>query len=163
MSDHPSNHGPLRIGVISDTHGLLHPKVPGIFEGVEHILHAGDIGPASIVMQLEKLAPVTAVLGNNDFGLNYQETERIRLADRDFFVRHIVDVHAPHEWLLGLTAPKPDVVVFGHSHKPHNQMVGDTLFLNPGYAGKPRFNLSRSVAILQCHAKEMQVSFVPLD
>jgi putative phosphoesterase len=157
------NQATVRIGVISDTHGFLDPQVHRIFEGVEHILHAGDIGPSALIFELENIAPVTAVLGNTDSGLHYRETERVQLIGRDFLVHHIVDVHALPQTVQGLTANPPDVVVFGHSHKPHQQQLGRTLFLNPGYAGKPRFNMPRTVAVLREDGGALQVDFVPLD
>lgn len=157
------NHPTVRIGLISDTHGYLDPQVYRIFEGVEHILHAGDIGPHALILELESIAPVTAVLGNTDSGLHYRETERVKLIGRDFLVHHIVDVHAPQQALQQLTANAPDVVVFGHSHKPHQQQLGRTLFLNPGYAGKPRFNMPRTVALLSEDRTTLKVDFVPLD
>ena len=152
----------MRIGVISDTHGYLDPRIRHIFRGVEHILHGGDIGPTSLILELERIAPVTAVLGNTDVGLDVRETERVELNSRKFLLHHIVDVGAPERVLGRATQEKPDVVVFGHSHKPHEQMISGILFLNPGYAGKPRFDLPRTVAILECDPTNLRVEFVPL-
>lgn len=153
----------MKIGVISDTHNHFDPKIPGIFKGVEHILHAGDIGLPWVIMELENIAPVTAVLGNNDAGLHYKETEIVELANRKFLVHHIVDAHRPAEALRRrMEQDRPDVVVFGHSHKPFNLIIGRTLFFNPGYAGKPRFGQPRSVAILHCGEKEMVAEFKEL-
>jgi hypothetical protein len=143
----------MKIGVISDTHNHFDPKIPELFAGVDHILHGGDVGLPWIILELESIAPVTAVLGNNDEGLHYGETEVIELGGRKFLVHHIVDVHRPAEPLQRRIArEKPDVVVFGHSHKPFNETIGKTLYFNPGYAGKPRFGQPRSVAILHCDA-----------
>jgi putative phosphoesterase len=153
----------MRIGVISDTHGLLDPRIKSLFAGVEHILHGGDIGPTSIIDALEKIAPVTAVLGNTDAGLEYRETEIVTLAGRKFIIHHIVDVHEPAEGIKDrIEREEPDVVVFGHTHKPHSSTIGKTLFFNPGYAGKPRFNLPRSVAILHCDADGIRPEFKSL-
>jgi putative phosphoesterase len=147
----------MRIGVISDTHNHLDPKLPQLFAGVDHILHGGDVGLPWIILELESIAPVTAVLGNTDEGLHYKETEVIELGGRKFLVHHIVDVHRPAEPLRRRIArEKPDVVVFGHSHKPFNQAIGKTLYFNPGYAGKPRFGQPRSVAILHCDTKGLR-------
>ena len=78
------------------------------------------------------------MLGNNDAGLSFKETEVVQLAGRKFLVHHIVDVHRPSETLQRrITRERPDVVVFGHSHKPFNEAIGGTLYFNPGYAGKP--------------------------
>ncbi len=141
----------MKIGVISDTHGHLDRKVLTLFEGVEHILHGGDIGYPSILLELEYVAPVTAVLGNNDAGLDFNETEVLTLGGRKFLVHHIVDVRSPHETIKRrIFKERPQVVVFGHTHKPFCETIDDVLYFNPGYAGKPRFNLERSVAILNC-------------
>jgi putative phosphoesterase len=153
----------VKIGIISDTHGHLDPKVAGLFNGVDHILHAGDIGYASIILELEHIAPVTAVLGNNDAGLNFKETEVIQLAGRKFLIHHILVPAAPHDGIQPrLARENPDVVVFGHSHQPHCQTIGRTLYFNPGYAGKPRFNQRRTVAILHCGPDGMREEFFGL-
>ena len=158
-----SHHEPdrhLKIGVISDTHDFFDPKIPAIFHGVDHILHAGDVGLPWILLQLEDIAPVTAVMGNTDVGLHYKETEVVLLAGRKFLVHHIVDIHNPSETLQRRTIrEKPDVIVFGHSHKPFNQTIGGILYFNPGYAGKERFGHPRSVAILHCNEKEIRAEF----
>jgi putative phosphoesterase len=141
----------MKIGVISDTHGHFDRKIPKLFAGVDHILHGGDIGFASIILELEDIAPVTAVLGNNDLGLDFNETEVVELGGRKFLVHHIVDVRNPSETVKRrVIRENPDVVVFGHSHKPFCETINRTLYFNPGYAGKARFNLERSVAILHC-------------
>ena len=153
----------MKIGVISDTHDYLDPKIPELFSGVNHILHAGDIGRPWIILQLEEIAPVTAVLGNNDSSTNFKETEVIELAGRKFLVHHIVDPHRPAEAVRRRIAREnPNVVVFGHTHKPFNEVIGSTLYFNPGYSGKPRFNLARSVAILHCEPNELRVQFLDL-
>ncbi len=150
----------MKIGVISDTHNHFDPKIPALFAGVEHILHAGDIGLPWVIMELEAIAPVTAVLGNNDAGLAFKETEVVQLAGRKFLVHHIVDVQRPSETVRRrIEREKPDAVVFGHSHKPFNQMIGPALYFNPGYAGRPRFGYARSVAILHCDEKELRPEF----
>src|SRR5262249_15237426 len=154
----------LRIGVISDTHNFLDPKVPEHFSGVDHILHAGDIGQPRLILQLEQIAPVTAVLGNtDDSGLRYRLTEVAELDGRKFLIHHIVTPHALDEALeRRLAREKPGVVVFGHTHKPLSETIGSTLFFNPGYAGKSRFGMPRSVAILECTEKGIRPEFIPL-
>jgi putative phosphoesterase len=153
----------LTLGIISDTHGYLDPKVAGLFDGVKHIFHAGDIGCASIIVELEQIAPVTAVLGNNDAGLNFNETEVIELGGHKFLVHHILVPFAPHAGIQPRLAQEdPDVVIFGHSHQPHCQTIAGTLYFNPGYAGKPRFNQRRSVAILRCDASGVRTEFISL-
>jgi putative phosphoesterase len=150
----------MLIGLISDTHDFLDPRVPSIFKGVEHILHGGDIGRTSIIMALERIAPVTAVLGNTDSGIDVRETEVVELAGRKFLLHHIVDVRDPGESIQRrIEKEAPDVVIFGHTHKPHDETIGATRYVNPGYAGKPRFNLPRSVALLHCGPDGVRVEF----
>jgi uncharacterized protein len=153
----------LSIGVISDTHGHFDRKLPDLFKGVDHILHAGDIGLPWLILELEDIAPVTAVLGNCDTGLSYNETEVVTLANRKFLLHHIVDPRKPGEKLQRrIIRENPDVVVFGHTHKRFCQTVGQTLFFNPGYAGKPRFGLPRSVAILSCDDQGITADYFDL-
>jgi uncharacterized protein len=150
----------MKIGVIADTHDHFDPKIRTIFAGVEHILHAGDIGLPWIILELENIAPVTAVTGNTDMGLRFKETEVVRLAGRKFLVHHIVDTHHPGEKVMQrIVKEKPDVVVFGHSHKQFNLLIGSVLYFNPGYAGQPRFGYPRSVAILHCDEKEILAEY----
>jgi putative phosphoesterase len=153
----------MKIGVISDTHGFLDPKIPGLFAGVGHILHAGDIGPDSIISELEAIAPVTAVLGNTDAGSAFRPTEMVTLDGRKFLVHHIVDPYAPREELQPrLAREHPDAVVFGHTHKAFCQRINGTLFFNPGYAGRPKHGTERSVAILHDEGKEIRPEFLKL-
>jgi len=154
----------LRIGVISDTHNFFDPKIPALFKDVDHILHGGDIGQPRLIMQLEQIAPVTAVSGNTDDpGFHYRQTEVIELAERKFLIHHIVDPHTPDEALKSrLDQELPAVVIFGHTHKPFAEMIGSTLFFNPGYAGKSRFAMPRSIAILHCSATGIRPEFFPL-
>jgi len=154
----------MKIGVISDTHNFFDAQIPKLFSGVEHILHAGDIGLPKILYQLEDIAPVTAVSGNTDDpGFQYRLTEVIELGDRKFLLHHIVNPHSLTDVLRDrISREQPDVVVFGHTHKPFCQTIQQVLFFNPGYAGKQRFRLPRSVAILHCSARAIQPEYLPL-
>ena len=153
----------MKIGVISDTHNFLDPKIPELFVGVGHILHAGDIGNATIIYELEEIAPVTAVYGNTDTGLPFKETEVIEVAARKFLIHHIVNPHALGERVKERIArAQPHVVVFGHTHRTFCETIGGVLYVNPGSAGKPKFGLGRTVAILHCDAKEIRHEFLPL-
>src|SRR5260221_2139256 len=142
----------MRIGIISDTHNFLDPRIAGMFAGVEHILHAGDIGVPGLLSELERIAPVTAVGGNTDeHGFRYLETQLIELAGVRFLVHHIVAPHQLSDTIKDrIIRDKPGVVIFGHTHKPFHEWLDGTLFFNPGYAGKSRFGMERSVAILNC-------------
>ena len=153
----------MKIGVISDTHGYLDPRVEKIFAGVDHILHAGDIGFASIILELEFIAPVTAVLGNTDSEMQFRLTETVELARKKFLVHHIVNPWALDETLAArIQRDRPDVVVFGHTHNKFSETVNRILFFNPGYAGKPKFGAERSVAILHCDEMGLRHEFIPL-
>lgn len=153
----------MRIGVISDTHGFFDPKIPGLFAGVEHILHAGDIGPPAIIHELEKIAPVTAVTGNTDSFVPYQETELVELDGIRFLVHHIVDPSDAHAAILDrIERQKPDAVIFGHTHKPFAKVREGILFFNPGYAGKRRFDLKRSLAILTTSSGDIAHEWIQL-
>lgn len=136
----------MRIGVISDTHGLLRPEAASALRGVAHILHAGDIGSPGIVEALGALAPVTAIRGNVDaspWAADLPESRTLRLGGRS--------IHLLHD-LAGrdaaTVAPGAEVVVFGHSHRPSVERREGVLLLNPGSAGPRRFRLPVSLAIL---------------
>lgn len=154
----------MRIGVISDTHNFLDPQVPRVFARVEHILHAGDIGLPKLIWELERIAPVTAVMGNTDDpAFHFKLTEVVELAGRRFLLHHIVNPRALGDSLEARIArEQPDVVVFGHSHKPFCETIEGRLFFNPGYAGKSRFGLERTVAILDCDEKGIRSEYMPL-
>lgn len=153
----------MTIGLISDTHGYLDPRVEKIFAGVDLILHAGDIGPDSLIAELEAIAPVKAVLGNNDSSPAFPLTQVLTLDGRKFLVHHIVYPQALHPDLKSRIAlERPEVVVFGHSHKPFSEVIEGVHFLNPGYAGKPRFGQPRSVALLDFVGKDLRPRFVEL-
>jgi uncharacterized protein len=153
----------MRIGVLSDTHGYLDPKIADLFKGVDHIFHAGDIGLPFLILELQEVAPVTAVLGNTDTGLEFKETELVELDKRKFLLHHVVDLKKPDEKVKRrIIRENPDVVVFGHTHKRFCETLGQTLYFNPGYAGKPRFNLARSVAILNCDEHGITADYFPL-
>ena len=154
----------MKIGVISDTHGDLDPKIATLFAGVDHILHAGDIGPHQIIIDLEHIAPVTAVLGNTDFGGTVRETEIVVLDGVKFLINHIVDPHRLDPMLKErVERQKPEVIVFGHTHKTFDETIGGIHFFNPGYAGAPRSNAPRSVAILHCNNGRIHAEYFDLD
>jgi putative phosphoesterase len=153
----------MKIGIISDTHGWLDPRVEKIFAGVEHILHAGDIGNPMMELELKFIAPVTLVIGNNDPDLTFKETEVVTLAEKKFLIHHIVNPRALAEKVTArIQRERPDVVVFGHTHKKFSETVDGVLFFNPGYAGKPKFGAERSVAILHLNGSEIRHEFIPL-
>jgi len=153
-----------QIGVVSDTHNYFDPRIPMLFAGVDHILHGGDIGMPAIILGLEQIAPVTAVSGNTDDpGFHYRQTELVEVADRKFLVQHIVAPQSLADPIKARIArERPDVVVFGHTHKPFCETIDGALFFNPGYAGKSRFGLERTVAILHCGEKGIRAEYLRL-
>lgn len=154
----------MKLGLISDTHGFLDSRLPRIFRGVDHILHAGDIGPDFLIAQLESIAPTTAVLGNNDDSTWVPLTQVKLLGDLKFLIHHIVTPRELNTELKSrIAAEKPDVVMFGHSHQRFDQIIGGIRFINPGYAGKPRFGMERSVAVLELSGRKMDLRFVTLS
>jgi uncharacterized protein len=154
----------MKIGLISDTHGYLDPRVAGLFAGVAHILHAGDIGSDRIIAELETIAPVTAVLGNNDDSPNFALTRTVELDGRKFLVHHIVAPRSlTDELRLRIARERPAVVVFGHTHQPFSEIIDGVRFVNPGYAGKPKFGAARSVALLTLGGKHLDVEFLRLS
>ena len=154
----------MKIGVLSDTHGFLDPRSPTIFAGVDHILHAGDVGDPFLAFELEQIAPLTVVLGNTDLGLTFPLTRGVELGGRKFLVQHIVNPASPDDSLKRqLARVRPDVVVFGHTHKPYAETRGGILFFNPGYSGAPKSGAPRSVAIFQCDAQGIRHEWIPLN
>jgi uncharacterized protein len=152
-----------RLGLISDTHNYFDPLLPRCFEGVDRILHAGDIGSLDILARLEEIALVTAVAGNCDVDLALPFSQWIDLAPGGVYLRHVVDPQAPsEEWLRSSQSSRPRVVVFGHTHRPYYRDHDGIIFANPGYAGKARFHLPRSVAVLFLDGLKTRIEFHPL-
>lgn len=153
----------MKIGLISDTHDWLDPQILEHFHDVEHILHAGDIGRWEILHQLHDAAPVTAVLGNTDFGLDCRETESIELEGIRFMVHHIVNPQGLEPRLVkSISKRKADVVVFGHTHEAFDETIKGVRFINPGNAGRPRYGASRSIAILNIDGTELSLTSIPM-
>ncbi len=147
-----SNDQLLRIGVIADTHGLFDRAILRHFRGVDHILHAGDIGDRSVIIELQKIAPVTAVSGNVD-GFErsgFQPETMIELGGRRIALRHILyeGGKLTKDGRAFLERERPDVCIFGHTHQPKAEWLGNTLLFNPGSAGPKRFHLPRALGIL---------------
>ncbi len=146
----------MRLGVISDTHGLLRPEVFQAFREVDHILHAGDVGPGSLLEKLETLAPVTAVYGNTDGrelrGL-LPEVARLELDGFNIVVTHGDRFGVPTPDKLHAEFPEAEIIVFGHTHRPLLTLVDVVVtVMNPGGAGPRRFDLPASVGILELEA-----------
>lgn len=156
---------PLLIGLISDTHGLLRPEVFTAFEEVEHILHAGDVGDPDILVELAAIAPVTAVWGNVDHGelrRRLPEVARVELAGQSIVVVHGQQFGSPSPARVAAAYPGADIVVFGHSHEPVVERLGEVLAVNPGSAGPARFSLPVTVALATVGPEGVRVDLVDL-
>ncbi|CAN5797850.1 metallophosphoesterase family protein [soil metagenome] len=143
----------MRLGVISDTHGLLRPEVFEVFRGVDHILHGGDVGPAGILTELGALAPVTAVHGNTDgwdLRARLPQVATLQLDGFEIVVTHGDQFGVPTPTIIQAAFPSAEIIVFGHTHRPVLTLV-DTVVtvMNPGGAGPRRFKLPPSVGILE--------------
>jgi len=151
---------PTRVGLISDTHGLLRPQAIEALRGSELILHAGDVGKPEILSALRELAPVIAVRGNvdtADWARTLPETTVVEAGRVLLYVLH--DVHALD---LNPAAAGFQVVVSGHSHQPEKFERDGVLYINPGSAGPRRFQLPVTVAHLNLQSKPFTVEFVEL-
>jgi putative phosphoesterase len=157
-----------RIGVISDTHGMFDEKLTRLFEGVSLILHAGDVGDNDVLTRLSVIAPVRAIAGNNDTGAWARQLPAARVEKIDGVP--VLVVHAlgavrdpePKAQFL-LEAEKPRVVVFGHSHLGALEAHEGRLYVNPGGAGRKRFKLLRSAALLEFSAGKVKATLRSLE
>ena len=151
----------MRVGVISDTHGLLRPEALRALAGVDHILHAGDVGNASILDSLRSIAPLTAIRGNIDregVCRLLPAAEAIELNGCFVYM-----VHALEDLDISPRSAGVRVVVYGHSHKPLVMKRQDVLYLNPGSAGPRRFSLPISVALLRVEGSEVRAEIIELQ
>jgi putative phosphoesterase len=143
----------VRLGVISDTHGLLRPEVFEVFKQVDHILHAGDVGDPQVLIELDAIAPVTAVYGNVDGSELRARLPQVAEVELDGFgvvVTHGDQFGHPTPGQLHEAFPRAEIIVYGHTHKPLLELVDRTVtVLNPGGAGAARFNLRPSVGIME--------------
>lgn len=150
----------FRIGLISDTHGLLRPEALNALQGVDHVIHAGDIGKPFILEELARIAPLTVVRGNNDTGdwaRSLSDAVSVELAGT-----HIHVLHDMKE--LGKYADPGDaqVIIAGHSHKPLIHSEAGILQVNPGSAGPRRFRLPVTVALLEIQRGVAQAEIIAL-
>ena len=154
---------PVRLGVISDTHGRLDATLHDVFAGVERIVHAGDVGAADVLVELATIAPVVAVRGNVDHfpGAELLPDEAVlEIAGRRVLVAHVLPD------LLRRRQPARegfDLVVTGHTHRFRESVDDGVVFLNPGAARAARFGLPRSVAIVELDAEGVRVERVDLS
>lgn len=149
------------IGVISDTHNLVRPEALAALKGCGLILHAGDVCQPEVLDELERIAPVVAVRGNNDRGAWARALPRSRTLDLSGYRIHVI--HDVKELRVDPTAEGFDAVVSGHSHNPGAQRKNGVLFLNPGSAGPRRFKLPVAVARLALGKRGLRARIVPLE
>jgi putative phosphoesterase len=150
----------MRIGVLSDTHGLLRPEALKALAGVDHILHAGDVGDPKILSALEEIAPLTAIRGNIDRSgrcAALPATEIVDLGGTTFYLLHDL-----HELDLDPVAAGIGVVISGHSHKPLIEHRRGVLYLNPGSAGPRRFSLPITIGLVRLAGDSQQAEIIPL-
>lgn len=151
---------PLRVGVISDTHGLLRPEAVAALRGSDLILHAGDVGGAYILDTLRAIAPVHAVRGNTDGGAWAQVLPLTETVEVGGALLHVV--HDLHDLDLMPQAAGIAAVISGHTHRPAVEERGGVVYLNPGAAGPRRFDLPVTVAHLIVTAGRVQARLITL-
>ncbi len=158
---------PIRLGIIADTHGLFDPVILQHFRGVDHIIHAGDIGRRAVIEQLETIAPVTAVSGNVD---GYEESgfpseAVIELSGCRIAIRHILYAgrKLTKEGQAFLNRTQPEILIFGHTHQRTHARFGKTSLFNPGSAGPKRFKLPRSLGLLTISTDTMTACHITLS
>jgi hypothetical protein len=143
----------MRLGVISDTHGLLRREVFDAFQEVDHIFHAGDIGSLSLLTELEALAPVTAVYGNTDdwdVRARMPQVAKVQLDGFEIVMTHGDQFGSPTPEALNVAFPDAEIILYGHTHKPVLTLVDLVVtVMNPGAAGQRRFDILPSVGILE--------------
>ena len=149
----------MRVGLIADTHGLVRPEALAALEGVDLILHAGDVGGRRVIATLETMAPVQAVYGNTDPPDTLPQVIDCTLEGVRVHVSHGHEVGSPTPERLAARYPA-DVIVYGHTHRPLLKQIGGTLVINPGAAGPRRFDLQPSVAVLSL--PDRSVRLIPL-
>ena len=162
MNSTPAKHqARLRIGLISDTHGLLRPQALQALRGSDYIVHAGDIGDPAILDQLTAIAPVTAVRGNNDRGEAYARISDTEVLDAGGVLLYVL--HDLNELDLDPAAAGFRVVVSGHSHRPSSRWRDEVLYVNPGSAGPRRFSLPIAVGKLVLDGDAIEAELVELQ
>jgi len=149
------------IGIISDTHRLLRPEVIEQLNGVDMILHAGDIVDNNIIISLQKIAPVYAVRGNCDTDSStskYPKTEYIELGNTRIYLLHNLNELDIVPKTLGI-----NVIISGHTHQPKVEEKGGILYINPGSCGPRRFSLPISIAIMDIDNSKCEVKLLDLE
>lgn len=155
----------MKIGVISDTHNFIPPAVFDIFQGVDLLIHAGDIGGEGVLSDLRALAPVKAVHGNMDtFPVTEQNKQILffELAGKQFCLTHIIGSPKHFAYQLFKANKQADIVISGHTHIASKTIINGVVFVDPGSASKPRGGKRGSVAIVNIDTNKIDVEFVYL-
>jgi uncharacterized protein len=139
----------MKLGIVSDTHGLVRPALMDAFDGVDEILHTGDVGDEEVLAILETLAPVRAVRGNVD-GPDLPESLQLEIAGRTFVMAHghLFEAKNRHRH-LARAFPNANFILYGHTHVPVLEVVAGITIINPGSAGSKRFKLPVTCGILE--------------
>jgi len=155
---------PYRIGIISDTHGVIHPRIAEVFSSVDAIVHAGDVGGGHVLDALRALAPVTFVEGNVDDGAG-EGIVRTTLGGLRILLTHVLPrPHAAASRVKNSLRSKPaDLVIFGHSHLPHDETIGGIRYFNPASAGPRRFDYPVSAGIAEHGDAGWEMRHLALD
>jgi uncharacterized protein len=149
-----------KIGIISDTHGLLRPEVLQAFQGVDHILHAGDIGKPAVMETLRKIAPVTAVRGNvdtADWCRDFPQNAVVEIGGLYFYVLHDLQTLDLDPVAAGFSA-----IIFGHSHETQQITQNGVLYFNPGSAGPRRLLLPVTVGLITIESTRIRSEIIPI-
>ena len=149
----------MKLGIISDTHGLLREEVIEYLQGCDYIIHAGDVGNKDIIDKLESITKTFVVRGNNDkdeWGLTLSEYREIEMDEILIYLVHD-KVDIPKD------LKEVDLVIYGHSHKFSNEKIDNIVYLNPGACGRKRFSLPLSMAIVEVNLDDIRVEKIDLN
>ncbi|MCD8323569.1 MAG: metallophosphoesterase [Clostridiales bacterium] len=149
----------VKVGIVSDTHGILRPEVIGTLKNCDYILHAGDFAEERVLDQLRLLrGRLYAVRGNNDFywAQNLRRRLRFCIEGLEFLLVH-------DRYDAGSAAAEADVIVYGHTHRYAEEVVDGKLWLNPGSCGRPRFGGDISFAVMEIDGRDYRVTRIPLS
>jgi len=163
----------MKIGVLADTHGFLHPKIPEVFAGVETIIHAGDLGSLQVLQQLQQIAPVLYVAGNHEpepLPDPLPDFSVLELASRKIMLTHVLTTMAWDDFKDALsnsefgaqTLLSANIIIFGHTHFPIWDTIRSIHFLNPGYAGPDPHEADPTAALLQIDPRFIQAEVIGL-
>ena len=149
----------MRLGVISDTHGVLRDEVIEKLQGCDYIIHAGDVGNKEIIDKLESITKTFVVRGNNDkdeWGLTLPEYREIEMDEVLIYVAH-------NKEDIPKDLKEVDLVIYGHSHKFYNETIDNIVYLNPGACGRKRFSLPLSMAIVEINLDDIKIEKFDLN